>query len=405
MTRRGVVLPIALAIVVVLALSVLAVFVMRKASYKSLDYIDSYLGAVSVGEAAHTDVVSRLESASWEQRFFKDGPKTGDKAWGPGTYEYIVADADAPLQADLIVFAKVKNVDVSMYWRLRAEPQSLLPYRRIRTMVFANLPDGTRPTPGALTGTLPGIRDALVQRGRNLPWVEDKQGELTRDSAPGPVGTALGIPPIGAVDKTIPAPDGTSPPLAVQPRVDESSRAEPPDLPALPRPSGGALPANPGTMQDLASMQRTLSEALGGAQKALRAYDMFVGAALGNAITALQADCTAGNLTACACATNASAVMASAAPVRAAIEDCISRIKAMQAQIDSAAAVPGPSQDRAEQLLADAQRVADCTEPLCGDIKTVIEAANAAVAPCQGNVATVKSDATPAGTMTTCGMY
>lgn len=402
MTRRGVVLPIALAIVVVLGLAVVAVFVMRRASYRSLDFIDSYLGAVSVGEAAHIDVVARLESAPWEERFFRGAPAAAEKAWGPGSYEYLVADADAPLEADLVVFAKVKSVDVSMYWRLRAQPGSLIPYRRIRTVIFANLPPGTRARPGALTGTLPGIRDALRRRGANLPWVEGKQGELTRDPAPVPVATALGIPRDGAVDALIRAPNPGGSPEPVEPRVSAGAAAVPPPLPSLPRPAGGAQPATPGTMVSLANVRRSLADALDKAKKALRAYDMFMAGSLGSVLAALRADCAAGIQQACACESAASAAQARAAAVRANIQSCISRIEGVQREIDDAAAVPGPTQDRAERLLADAQSAEACGGNLCGDVKDEVSAANAAVASCGRSVATFPAPGT--GAMTTCGM-
>src|SRR5579862_5609788 len=91
--RSGSALVIALAIGLLLAVQIYIVMVYSSGGYRHTEKVNGHLRAIFVGESALSQLVARMRSAPWEQRWFAGGPVQTSLFVGGGTCLSYVATA------------------------------------------------------------------------------------------------------------------------------------------------------------------------------------------------------------------------------------------------------------------------------------------------------------------------
>lgn len=228
--RKGIVTAFALGLLAVLFVAAIAVHLMTRQSYRELARLDAFLRATAVAEACHDRVLARLETRPWSERWFKGSFSTGDGTWNDGRYEYLLADGQRPAEADLLIRAHWEATRIVVFCRLQADPESLSPYRRVRTVYYGRESPETPLAPPGLQTLRERVDDQLALRAYNRGWDEAREIQILRAPSPGAIADILGSPP------GPPIPPGPPP-------VDE----EPAGIPAAPPgpPDPGPADATP----------------------------------------------------------------------------------------------------------------------------------------------------------------
>lgn len=213
--RNGMVMGISMAVIIILVITLFGINLLSRQSYREIGRIDEFLKAVAAGEACYQEISTRLESAPWEQRWFKGRQDFGKGDWTrPGearasSYKSLIADGDRPYQADLLVQATAGDTTVVMYWKLRADPFGLSPYRRIKSIQFAYQDPSIPISKGGLDAVTAKVNDVLKEREKNRSWVEGKQAKIALNPGIGGLGPVLNLPdnpaPIEKIPPTTPA--------------------------------------------------------------------------------------------------------------------------------------------------------------------------------------------------------
>lgn len=251
-TRRGIVLPVTLAIAVLLGIMGGSVWMLSRQTYREVEKLDGFLRAVSVGEACFSHLMQRLESKPWEERWFKTEPDQGSGSWLDGTYEYLISDAELPNQADLLVRATWSQTSISMYWLVRAEPDSLSPHRRMKVAHFAHAVGDPDVSYSALDALRDVARDGEAQREANREWADSREGEIQSATGGASIVRAIGGVGDDVVDQmprsTVPPPGGGAGPRVPTPQVP-------------PPPQRRSQPAEPMTLDTLTLCREELRAA------------------------------------------------------------------------------------------------------------------------------------------------
>ncbi|MBI3890118.1 MAG: hypothetical protein HY303_01160 [Candidatus Wallbacteria bacterium] len=246
---------IAIATLVLLALMGLVIHMLSRQTYSELLRIDGFLRAVAVAEACHARLLARLEGAPWEQRWFKGSSDAGSDDWKDGTYDFLIADGPKPFEADLLVRAVALRSRVVLFWRLRADPFTLSPYRHVQTLFFTHAESETPVTLPGLDRLRREVDDAIGVREGNRGWAEDTERRFEPVAQVGQIASILGVP------AAPPIPDSIPPVTPGQPSSPQAPRSGPeaaPSLPALPAfPLPGAVPNPPATPPGLQQLAGT----------------------------------------------------------------------------------------------------------------------------------------------------
>lgn len=279
MKRRGMVLGICFLVLMLLGLMVGTIHMMSRQSYTELKRVDGFLRAVAVGESAFTRLLSRLESEPWARRWFKDSPDVGTGTWEDGRYEYVIGNASKPLEADLGVRATAEKSTVMMVWRLRADPATLAPHRRLRTVYFG-YGDPSTPPGTSVLGPIGAVIDtAIATREGNRPWANEKEIELRGQPGLPGVGVVLGLPGTPVVPDVLLPPVPGGPPRDQGPVV--GGGPTPPPVPTFPPPVvGGTTLPNPETATELSLAEREMEETMRDLDQKVGLLDRVLGGAL-----------------------------------------------------------------------------------------------------------------------------
>src|SRR5438309_10560073 len=99
MTSRrpdGMILALVLGLALVLAAFGGIAMLLSRSAYHEVDALQSYLDAVSIGESALAEVMARLSSTAWGDRWFRSAADVQlDVPAGRGTYDRLVRDGPA----------------------------------------------------------------------------------------------------------------------------------------------------------------------------------------------------------------------------------------------------------------------------------------------------------------------
>ncbi|MBI4865827.1 MAG: hypothetical protein HY816_02635 [Candidatus Wallbacteria bacterium] len=250
---------IALATMLLLALMGMVVHMLGRQTYSELMRIDGFLRAVAVGEACHARLLARLESVPWEQRWFRGDSDAGSDDWKDGTYDYLLADGPGPFEADLLVRSVALRSRVVLFWRLRADPFTLSPYRQIQTLFYMHADPDTPVSLGGLQTLRQQVESALAEREANREWAE----EMERRAAPvddvARLATLLGIAADPPIPDFIPPAQRGRPPSPLAARSGPSATPALPAIPSFPAPAGTPNPpAQPPNVQQLAGTRERI---------------------------------------------------------------------------------------------------------------------------------------------------
>ncbi|MBI4860495.1 MAG: hypothetical protein HY815_09560 [Candidatus Riflebacteria bacterium] len=386
----GLVLPLVLATMVVLGLMAFAVHTMRQQSYKNIGWLDGYLRAVAVGEACYSRVVSRLQSKPWGDRWFKDSVKSDTGTWEGGHYEYLIGNVPARnLEAELLVFTYMGDNKVTMYWRLKADPFTLSPYRQVKTDFFTLLDPGTPNNAAGLGAVSNHVNQLIDTRAANAPWHQGIRDQLAGSAGGSPSGpfTQLGLPLDGRLTSAIPAPEPSASPSPLPSGISGPGLSDPPTVPGFPTtnpPDNG--PAKPETLDLLAQTRRDLQDALDGVRTARGVFGTYLDTKLNALRTSYQQCCTTTGCPtqadACACLAGLDATQAARNDLTSRIDSCEQTLKAMADKMNAASPAPGPTQDKADELIAEAKAAMECSKNLCSAVVNLAQSLNPAVARC-----------------------
>ena len=209
--RHGVALVLVLSIVMVLGAFGFILSRLSAGARREVDVLTGHFRALSVADAAYAEVISRLSSTGWENRWFKGTPevRTNVAAAG-GNYSYVLRDVPGqsdppplpglsnnlrPGQADLLVRATHGKSEALAVWRLIVPQDGLDEASRVVPAVFANLPDPpSSMTPAAVDPVTALVDDAVRKRVSNWSDFEKKRPKLRSAGSPADIATTLGVP-------------------------------------------------------------------------------------------------------------------------------------------------------------------------------------------------------------------
>lgn len=386
---RGMVLPIALAIMAVLAVVTMAVYTLRQQTYRGLSFLDGYLDAVAVGEACFVEVVERLGATKWSERWFKAGASSGEGSYMDGTYDYMIADAPRLGEVDLVVWARNADSEVTMHWRLLVDPYTLSPYREIRTIYFGYGSKGMA-AGGGLAELQALVGPALEERETNRPWAEDLQARVL-GSDPGQIPGVLGIPENGMILDEIPSPTKGGTPRPVPPVTIGRSGAElgtpggnpgGPGPAPTPTPAPGS-PATPTTsvaladsvaqLQDLSSQYDQALDFLRGAlaklDKLEGPLDMAAGLGIPGAST---------------CRKGYDRVVSRTRSTLSSVEQSQQQLESQSSRSVAAMGPPAPTQEQAQAQSQEAQDLIARTPDPCDSVNQLVQDAESILQDCAG---------------------
>ncbi|MBI4860759.1 MAG: hypothetical protein HY815_10935 [Candidatus Riflebacteria bacterium] len=393
-SKNGMAIPIAIGVLLILALLAFAVYTIRRHSYRGIGWANTYLRAVSAGEACYTRLISRLAGSSWESRWFANGRDAGGDSWMGDSYTYLLADRP-PLEAELVVWGRCDNHEVPMYWRLRADPNTLSPYRQVKTVYFTFLsPAQAAVGLGPLSTT---IDQAIQVRDGNATWHQTVRGRLMETGGPAGPLTVLNIPAATeAVGQIQPlSPSGN--PTPVDPGTGALGNLSPPAVPGLPVDQGGAVPpgprATPETVRTFATTRDKVERALDNVKNLGVKFSQIFPGRFAELRDRLK-DCasvtcgggaisiSSGSRACCDCYADVRRLSGQVLATRAALEECIQGLSRVASAMDSAATTPGPSESRANELIGRANSVMTCEQQSCQQVRQLVGAINRAASPC-----------------------
>lgn len=407
-SRRAIILPIALAVLAILAVMAFAVHILRQHNYRGLNWLEEHMRAIAAAEACYTRVLSRLQSGPWEDRWFKDGIKSGTGTWERDSYEFLIGDGKKPWVAELLVWGHAGRAEVAMYWRLRGDPFTLSPYRQVHTEFFTHLePIRNRPS-GGLGPVSLAIDQALSARDANAPWqqairdvihgpggpqdplaalgVSADPDLVSRIPPPVPAGASRSIPPGTGAAAALPPPETSGFPLL--PRAGTSSGPTSPiTTQTAPGPAGG--PVTPQTADELTQETETLAEVND------RAGDIHhaMSHGLRNNLDILKKDLSnqcsqsgAGSQ-ACNCAKIAEDAFASTQQLHDEISQCHDNLDRMETALEEASKNAALTEGQARDLIEQSRTAQKCEQGLCERMTALVASVEASLAPCGKTVA------------------
>ena len=202
------------------------VILLSHSAYREVDVLDAHLRALAVGEAAFSEIVTRLSATSWPERWFRGAPDVQfDVPIAGGTYESLLRDAvafpasvnpliqrwgGAPHQVDLFIRATYRGSTVAMLWRLVMVSDSLESFRRVLPVVFTFEPEGARANAGQVDPLVQNLAQLQQQRNQNDPLTGQLMPALLAATTAPEIEAALNFQPPDPVFDGVPSPDGTT---------------------------------------------------------------------------------------------------------------------------------------------------------------------------------------------------
>lgn len=256
---------------------------LSSSAYREVDVINQHLRAVSVGESTFAQVVSRLSTLSWSERWFKGGADfQADMPIAGGYASYVIQDAARhpaspdPLssqvfshgeQADLYVRATYRRSTVLMFWRLTMTEDSLDMMARIVPACYTFTPQDGTLSPSQTTLIGQRVNAWLGERDVNRPITQSLLLAVKRAASATQLQSVLGFTPPAPVLDGSPTPEspdgmsGSAPPVGASGGLTPAtlpsfSRAQ---LPLLPSPPS-VSPLPPAIASAVASSGRSVSE-------------------------------------------------------------------------------------------------------------------------------------------------
>lgn len=216
---------------------------------REVDVLGGHFRALSVADAAYAEVISRLSSTGWENRWFKGAPEVRDNVQAAGgSYTYVLRDVPgqaeapplpglstslAPGQADLVVKATHGKSEAVAVWRLMVPQDGLDEASRVVPGVFAHVPEnGPAVTPAPSDPITTMVDDAVRKRISNWSDFERKRPRLRTAQTPADVATTLGVPVPADVLSEPMDESGRAPRVSGYPGSVQAGWAPPPPPPA-----------------------------------------------------------------------------------------------------------------------------------------------------------------------------
>lgn len=216
---------------------------------REVDVLGGHFRALSVADAAYAEVISRLSSTGWENRWFKGAPEVRSNVQAAGgSFSYVLRDVPgqpeaAPLpglsndlrpgQADLVVKATHGKSEALAVWRLMVPQDGLDEASRVVPAVFAHVPESAGGVTAAPTDPITTlVDDAVRKRVGNWSDFERKRPRLRSAQSPADVATTLGVPvPADALSEPMDE-TGRAPRVSNYPGAVQAGWAPPPPPPA-----------------------------------------------------------------------------------------------------------------------------------------------------------------------------
>ena len=215
-------LVMALALILVLGAFGFIVTRLTSGARREVDVLGGHLRALSVADACYAEVISRLSTTGWQNRWFRGAPDVrANVIAAGGQYSYVLRDTPglpppAPLpglsndltpgQADLMVKASYGKSETMCVWRLVVPQDGLDEASRVVPTAFSHVPDpSTSVTPGGLDSITTMINEAVKKREKNRNAFERNRARLRAARTPVDIATTLGFAAPGDV---VPEPAG-----------------------------------------------------------------------------------------------------------------------------------------------------------------------------------------------------
>jgi hypothetical protein len=237
--RRGIAVPIVVCTIALLFIVFFTLFMMMRGVGGQLEYSDAHIRAVNIAESGYQQLVARLMSQPWEDRWFLGGPdaKAG-VSYGGGTFDYFIqTTAGAERSADLWVRGTYKNTRRLLFYRLR-----------YRDLLFKSLsqpaPDfagssemAPALSPGAINELTTLMNEHISRRERNRVEATRKWQEISQKMDPIEILRMLGAhldgsfpnkskSPKDGVPTDVPPPPPTRPPAGTKPFIEKIEKTE-----------------------------------------------------------------------------------------------------------------------------------------------------------------------------------
>lgn len=208
--RHGMALVLVLAIALVLSAFGFILSKLSAGARREVDVLTGHFRALSVADAAYAEVISRLSSTGWENRWFKNAPEIRENVQAAGgQFSYLLRDVPggaeppplpglsnslSPGQADLVVRASYGKSEAVAVWRLVVPQDGLDEASRVVPAVFAHVPDGpSTVTPATADPISSMVNDAVTKRIGNWSPFEKQRPKLRSANTPAEIASTLGV--------------------------------------------------------------------------------------------------------------------------------------------------------------------------------------------------------------------
>jgi hypothetical protein len=196
--------PAGSALVIVLALGLLVgiqiyiVMVYTSGSFRHTEKVTAHVRAIFVGESAFAQILARLRSGRWEDRWFKGGPALeSDRPLAGGTYSSYVntATTSPEKQVDVWLESHYEGSTSQMYYRVLCVDDGLDFTAQMYPRFFTFLQDSD-PTPlnAALPLSVSLIQSEIIKQQNNLAQAVATIESAKGDNSLAALGDKLGIP-------------------------------------------------------------------------------------------------------------------------------------------------------------------------------------------------------------------
>ncbi len=184
--RRGLALPMVIAVILVMALVFFGLWKMMRGVGTQREYSDAHLRALAIAESAYNLLVARLMSSSWEQRWFAklSGQVDAQSALrlDGGYYDYYIQDAPGQEKTvDIWVRAEYKNAKRLHFYRIKYEDLLFKNLTNPAPNYAGSLEEtAVPPLPSTISPMAQKMNDLIAQRERNRVAMARKWDELAK---------------------------------------------------------------------------------------------------------------------------------------------------------------------------------------------------------------------------------